>query len=147
MPGNAAPQGKIVTDEELGDAYTANRPAAAEKYNDQYVTINGVIAGFDNGSSDGDITITLKGSSHKAGGIKVNCHFLRTADFWVEIVASRDRLVNSADRTTLLVLGQPVVISGTCKGKTLDVDVSNCRVQGVAAKPKPERTRDDDRRR
>ena len=81
-----------------------------------------------------EIIIILK---PRDGGPPIACHFIRSNGFEVEVMSHEDRLANRADRSTFLQVGQPVKIQGTCKGYTLNVVLTNCKVVGAQPKPMP----------
>jgi hypothetical protein len=49
----------------------------------------------------------------------------------VEVLASQGRIIDRNDRTTVLAVGQPVAILGTCEGMELDVRMTSCSIEGV----------------
>ena len=80
-----------------------------------------------------EVEIYLIGAGADAGTGRVRCRFRRDANFHVEVIPAQGRLVSRNDRSTLLSVGQPVAVLGTCAGMNLDVELINCRVEGLAA--------------
>ena len=113
---------------ELVQAYATDREAASKTFNRRYLKVIGLIEGFETATQE--IVIILRSDA----GTRVRCHVTRDANFHAEVLASQGRVINRNDRSTLLSVGQPVSIVGTCEGMDLDLNLSNCRVEGVTAK-------------
>ena len=125
------PQEVSATD--LVSSYKKDPDAADAKYRDRYLKVVGTISAFEAGSQ----TIIL---SLRADGLdsQVVCSLQTGADFFVDVVPTQGRLISRNDRRTLLTVGQPVSILGTCKGLSLNVGMSNCIIEGLTEKRKVE---------
>lgn len=121
---------------ELARAWRADKTQAATAYGGRYLKVIGTIDAFETAVQE--VVIVLKSDSDA----RVRCHIRRDANFHAEVLASQGRMIDRNDRTTLLSVGQPVAILGTCEGIDLDVKLSNCRVEGLEVKrldpPKPQ---------
>jgi len=124
---------KEMTAEQLVSAYAEDSISAKQEYDGRYVKVRGAIHGFETGNKQ--IVIFLRADTSDS---RVKCNFKRDDNFHVEVVASQGRLVSRNDRTTLLTIGQPVTIIGTCTGSIIDVTMMNCHMEGIASKRKAE---------
>ena len=115
---------------ELVAAYQEDRESAKKEFDQRYIKVVGVIEGFETGIQE--IVILLR----TEGDARVQCHIKRDANFHAEVMSSQDRVINRNDRSTLLSVGQPAAIIGTCVGMDLDVKLTNCRIEGVDARRK-----------
>ena len=122
-----------VTATDLVRSFQKDPETADSKYRDQYLKVVGTISSFEAASQ----TIIL---SLRADGIesKVVCNLQTGTDFFVDVVPTEGRLISRNDRRTLLTVGQPVSILGTCKGLSLNVAMANCTVEGLTEKRKVE---------
>ena len=122
-----------ITATDLVRSYQKDPDTADSKYRDQYLKVVGTISAFEAGSQ----TIIL---SLRADGMEpqVVCNLQTGADFFVDVVPTEGRLISRNDRRTLLTVGQPVSILGTCKGLSLNVAMANCTVEGLTEKRKVE---------
>ncbi|MEM6915255.1 MAG: hypothetical protein AAF491_01720, partial [Verrucomicrobiota bacterium] len=59
-------------------------------------------------------------------------------NLYVDILPSQGRLVSRNDRRTLLSIGQPVTILGTCRGAGLNVEMEHCTLEGITEPKKEE---------
>ena len=121
---------KEVSASELTKAYQTDREAASKEYGQRYLRVVGVIEGFETGVQE--IIVLLKTDSDT----RVRCHIKRDASFHAEVLSTQGRLVNRNDRSTLLSIGQPASILGTCAGMDLDLKMENCRIEGISAQRK-----------
>ena len=140
LPGETASGGvgspmeiQQVTAEELVSAFAEDNRSAKQQFEGKYLKVQGAIQEFQTGNQQ--IVIFLRA---KTSDSRVKCNFKRDDNFHVEVVASQGRLVSRNDRTTLLTIGQPVTIIGTCTGSTIDVTMVNCHMEGIDSKRKPE---------
>ncbi|HQW27888.1 MAG: hypothetical protein KA152_03045 [Verrucomicrobiales bacterium] len=122
-----------ITATDLVRSYQKDPDTADSKYRDQYLKVVGTISAFEAGSQ----TIIL---SLRADGMEpqVVCNLQTGADFFVDVVPTQGRLISRNDRRTLLTVGQPVSILGTCKGLSLNVGMANCTIEGLTEKRKVE---------
>jgi len=120
---------------DLAKDWRDHKELATEKFGGRYLRVVGIVDSFETATQE--LILILKG----AEGTRVRCRVPRDANFHVEVIASQGRLVDRNDRTTVLAVGQPVVVLGTCDGINLDVLLSTCRVEGMEVKrvgePKP----------
>jgi len=65
---------------------------------------------------------------------KVRCVVPTGNNLFVDVLPSQGRLLSRNDRQTLLSVGQPVTIVGTCNGAGLNVEMSNCGIDGLVEK-------------
>jgi len=120
-----------LTAEELVSVFVEDRRSAKQQFEGKYLKVQGTIQGFQTGVKE--IVIFLNAETSDT---RVKCSFRRDDNFHVEVVASQGRLVSRNDRTTLLTIGQPVVVVGTCTGMAIDVTMANCHLEGVESKRK-----------
>lgn len=122
-----------LTAEDLVSAFAEDNKSAKRQFEGRYLKIQGAIQGFQTGAKE--IVIFLRAETSDS---RVKCSFKRDDNFHVEVVASQGRLVSRNDRTTLLTIGQPVTVVGTCTGTGIDVIMVNCHLEGVESKRKAE---------
>ena len=113
---------------ELVAAYKEDRDSAEKNYGRRYLRVVGLIEAFEPGVQE--IVILLRTDLEA----RVRCHIKRDANFHAEVLAAQGRIVNRNDRSTLLTVGQPVAMLGTCSGMDLDLKMENCRVEGLTVK-------------
>ena len=111
---------------ELVKTYRESPESAAKQYNRRYLKVVGVIEGFETATQE--IIMLLRSDSDT----KIRCHIRRDASFHAEVAGTQDRVISRNDRSTLLAVGQPVAVVGTCDGMDLDLNLSNCRVEGLS---------------
>lgn len=111
------------------DLVSAYQSEAATKYRDRYLKVVGTISSFETGSQS--IVIYLKADGTES---RVRCELQTGADFFVDVLPTQGRLISRNDRRTLLSVGQPVAILGTCKGAQLNVELANCSIVGLTEK-------------
>jgi regulator of replication initiation timing len=111
--------------------YKEDALIADGKYRDHYLKVVGTVAAFEPGSQ----TVVLE---LRAEGIdtRVRCELQTGADFYVDVVPAQGRLISRNDRRTLLSVGQPVSVVGTCRGFRLHVEMTNCTIEGIVEKKK-----------
>jgi regulator of replication initiation timing len=114
---------------DLVSAYQSEAGEAATKYRDRYLKVVGTISSFETGSQS--IVIYLKADGTES---RVRCELQTGADFFVDVLPTQGRLISRNDRRTLLSVGQPVAILGTCKGAQLNVELANCSIVGLTEK-------------
>ncbi len=131
--GTSALQVQEVTAEQLVAAFAEDSVSAKQNFKQRYIKVQGAIQSFETGAKE--IVIFLRADSSDS---RVKCSFKRDNNFHVEVVASQGRLVSRNDRTTLLTVGQPVTIVGTCTGKDIDVTLVNCHMEGLDSKREKE---------
>lgn len=117
----------------LVSAFQTDRVSAEKEYKNRYLKVVGTIDSFESGSQS--ITILLRSES---GETKVKCSFLSGSEFFVDVLPSQGRLISRNDRRTLLTVGQPVAVLGTCMGASLNVEMTNCKVEGLTEMKKEE---------
>ena len=113
---------------ELASAWQTDRDSATKNFGGRYLKVIGTIDAFETAVQE--VVIILKSDSDA----RIRCHIRRDASFHAEVLASQGRMVDRNDRSTLLSIGQPVSIVGTCEGIDLDVKLSNCKVEGLDVK-------------
>ena len=131
--GGSVVEVKEVTAEQLVSAFAEDSKSAKRQYEGRYLKVRGAIQGFRTGSKE--VVIFLRAETSDS---RVKCSIKRDNNFHVEVITSQGRLVNRNDRTTLLTIGQPVTIVGTCNGVAIDVIMENCHVEGIDSKRKSE---------
>lgn len=122
-------QAAEVTTDELVEAYAGDAAAADVAWKGRYVKISGPIDHFESGTQE--FYIYLRASQP---GKLVRCAVKRGASFDVDVVPSQGRVVSREDRSTLLTVGQPVTVTGTCTGSELNVIIENCSIDGLTVK-------------
>ncbi len=120
-----------VTAEQLVAAFEEDSASAKQNFKGRYMKVEGAIQGFETRVKE--IVIFLRAESSDS---RVKCSFKRDNNFHVEVVSNQGRLVSRNDRTTLLTIGQPLTIVGTCTGRDIDVTLVNCHAEGLDAKRK-----------
>ncbi len=113
----------------LVGAYKIDRIAADEEYKNRYLKVVGTIASFEAGSQA--IVVTLKSESNES---LIRCEIQSGNDFYVDVLPAQGRLISRNDRRTLLTVGQPVAVLGTCTGATLNVNLINAKIDGLTEK-------------
>lgn len=116
-----------ITAVDLVKAFRDDRESAVKTYNRRYLRVVGVIDGFETGTQE--IVVALRSDFDT----RVRCRVKQDANFHAAVISSQDRLISRNDRSTLLTVGQPVSVLGTCEGMGLDLQLSNCRIEGVSA--------------
>lgn len=114
----------------LAKDWRDHKDLATEKFGGRYIRVLGTVDSFETATQE--LILVLKGDE----GTRVRCSIPRDANFHVEVIASQGRLVDRNNRATVLAVGQPVVVLGTCDGINLDVLLSTCRVEGIEVKRK-----------
>ena len=117
----------------LVGAYKIDRVAADEEYKNRYLKVVGTIASFEAGSQT--IVLSLKSESNDS---LIRCEIQSGNDFYVDVLPTQGRLISRNDRRTLLTVGQPVAVLGTCTGATLNVNLINAKIEGLTEKKAPE---------
>jgi hypothetical protein len=126
--------GLVITAVELAEAYAKDTIGSDKQYRDNFLTVVGRVDSFTTGSTDGDLMVQMRTGE---GLPRVKLYFNRDIALPVEVRPHEGRIVWSDSKTTLLQMGQQVVISGTCTGRELDVILNNCRVEGLPKPPPP----------
>lgn len=114
---------------ELVGKFTDDRPAAEESYRGRYLKVVGIVDRIETGARA--IELFLRADGQDAA---VRCLLDVGPDFYVEALPSQGRLISSNDRRTLLSVGQPASVIGTCEGFSLNVEMVNCRIEGLEEK-------------
>ncbi|MDF1738355.1 MAG: hypothetical protein P1U86_04280 [Verrucomicrobiales bacterium] len=122
-----------ITATNLAGAYKIDRIAADEEYKNRYLKVVGTIAGFESGSQA--IVLNLKSESNDS---LIRCEIQTGNDFYVDVLPTQGRLISRNDRRTLLTVGQPVAVLGTCTGATLNVNLVNAKIDGLTEMKAPE---------
>jgi len=118
-----------ITATDLVSAYQSDAAAAGTKYRDRYLKVVGTISAFEAGSQS--IVVYLKADDTES---RVRCELQTGADFYVDVLPTQGRLISRNDRRTLLSVGQPVAMLGTCRGAQLNVELFNCSIEGLTEK-------------
>ena len=115
--------------------YAEDRRSADEQYTDKYLKVIGSIEKFESGTQSIEIFLNADGFD-----TQVRCTLKRDNSLFVEVLPAQGRLISRNDRRTLLTVGQPVAILGTCKGSRLNVEMINAKIDGLEEKKieKPE---------
>lgn len=111
---------------DLVTRYAEDAALADERYRDKYLKVVGLVAGFEAGTQSIEILLRADGQDSK-----VRCFVQTGADLFVDVLPSQGRLISRNDRRTLLTVGQPVGIIGTCRGAGLNVEILNGRLDGI----------------
>lgn len=114
---------------DLVSAYAADKSAADEAFRGKYVKVVGVIDRFEAGTQAIEIFLRSESSD-----MKVRCVVPTGTNLFVDVLPTQGRLLSRNDRRTLLSVGQPVAILGTCNGTGLNVELSNCTIEGLVEK-------------
>jgi len=120
-----------VTSEELIEAYSGDSAAADAAWKGRYLKVSGPIERFESGTQED--YIFLRGVS---SGTLVRCAVKRSVTSDVAVIPTQGRMVSREDRSTLLTVGQPVTIAGTCAGAELNVMLENCRIESLTSTSK-----------
>lgn len=115
-----------VTSQELIEAFAGDRTAAEAQWKGRYVKVTGPVARIESGTQE--LFIFLRGSDD---GALVHCQVARDANFHVDVLPAQGRVVSRNDRSTVLAVGQPITVIGTCTGADLNVVVENGKVDGI----------------
>jgi|GEM_PF-450577 len=113
--------------------YVEDAADADERFRDRYLSVVGTIAAFDSGTQTVEMSLRAEGQD-----MLVHCEMRIAPDFFVDVIPEQGRLISRNDRRTLLSVGQPVTVTGTCRGAGLNVEMTNCRIEGLV-----EERRDD----
>lgn len=113
--------------------YQEDSAAADGQFRDQYLKVVGTVTAFESGSQS--IVVSLRADGLES---QVTCNLQTGADFFVDVLPAQGRLISRNDRRTLLTVGQPVSILGTCLGLRLNVEMTNCSIEGLTEKRKVE---------
>ncbi len=124
-------QAAEVTSGELIEAYGGDAGAADTAWKGRFLKVSGPVERFESGTQEDYIFLRGVGS-----GALVRCAVKRNATNDTDIIATQGRLVRREDRSTLLTVGQPVTITGTCAGAELNVMLENCRIENLPARAK-----------
>jgi regulator of replication initiation timing len=123
---------------DLVTRYAEDSADADERYLDKYLKVVGLVAGFKSGTQSIEIFLRAEGQD-----VEVLCLVHTGADLFVDVLPSQGRLISRNDRRTLLTVGQPVAIIGTCGGAGLNVEILNGRIDGIVEreieKPQPKK--------
>jgi len=117
-----------VTSGELIEAYGGDVGAADAVWKGRYLRVSGPIERFESGTQED--YIFLRGA---APGTLVRCAVKRNTTNDIDVIPTQGRMVSREDRSTLLTVGQPVTIAGTCTGAELNVMLENCRIENLSA--------------
>jgi len=118
-----------ITATNLVGAYKIDRIAADEEYKNSYLKVVGTIASFETGSQS--IVLSLKSESNES---LIRCEIETSNSFYVDVLPTQGRLISRNDRRTLLTVGQPVAVLGTCTGASLNVNLINAKIEGLIEK-------------
>ncbi len=117
-----------VTARELVGAYIDDRKSADERFQGRYLKVYGIVAEVETGQEVG-IFLSASGTD-----TRVRCQIEKGPDFHVDVMPSKGRIVSRNDRRTLLAVGQPVAVIGTCTGYGLNVEITNAHIDGISEK-------------
>ena len=115
-----------VSSTDLVRRYSEDRAAADERYRGKYLKVVGSLARVEPGTQS--IELYLRAEGHDS---QVKCTVQTGADLFVDVLPSQGRIISRNDRRTLLAVGQPVTVIGTCRGAGLNVELANCRIDGL----------------
>ena len=122
-----------ITATDLVRQFQEDATAADGRYRDKYLKVVGTITAFESGSQT--IVAYLRADGFES---QVRCNLQTGSDFYVDVLPTQGRLISRNDRRTLLSVGQPVSIVGTCKGAQLNVELTNGSIAGLTEKKKEE---------
>lgn len=117
---------------QLAQAWLSDRDAAAQAYSGKFLRVVGSVESLESVAQE--VIVILKTDANA----RIRCHIRRDASFHAEVLASQGRVVDRNDRRTILAVGQPVAVLGTCDGFELDVRLSNCRIEGLEVRKQEE---------
>ncbi|MDF1852310.1 MAG: hypothetical protein P1U85_15835 [Verrucomicrobiales bacterium] len=118
-----------VSSTQLVERFVEDRTTAEERYRDRYLKVVGIIDRFETGPQA--IYVYLRAEGQDA---MVKAQVQTGTDMHVEALTAQGRLISRNDRRTLLSVGQPVAIVGTCRGFSLNVEIINGRIDGLSEK-------------
>ncbi len=122
-----------ITASDLIGEYRRDAAAAESRYGGRYLKVVGTIGAFEAGSQSIVVYLRAEGTESR-----VRCQLQTGADFYVDVLPAQGRLISRNDRRMLLSVGQPVAILGTCQGAQLNVELTNCSIEGLTEKKLPE---------
>jgi len=122
---------------DLVEHYQQDPASADEQYRDRYLKVVGTIAAFETSARGIDLYLRADGFDSR-----VKCTLQTGPDLYVDVLPTQGRLISRNDRRTLLAVGQPVAILGTCQGARLNVEMTNCRIEGLVEKRKDSQSKD-----
>lgn len=122
-------QPEEVSATKLVENFVGDPTTAAERYGQQYLKVVGMIDRFETGPQS--LILYLRADNQE---IEVRCQVPTGPDLYVEALPAQGRIVSRNDRRSLLSVGQPVAVVGTCQGKSLNVEMANCRIDGLVEK-------------
>lgn len=126
-------QPEEVSATKLVENFVDDPATAAERYGQQYLKVVGMIDRFETGSQS--LILYLRADNQESA---VRCQVPTGPDLYVEALPAQGRIVSRNDRRSLLSVGQPVAVIGTCQGRSLNVEMINCRIDGLVEKKKEE---------
>lgn len=117
-----------LTATELAGAYIDDRKSADDRYKGRYLKLYGIVSRFETGA---DIGVILDAEGTDTG---IRCLIKKDSSFYVDVMPTQGRIVSGNDRRTLLSVGQPVAVFGTCTGLGLNIEIANARIDGIQEK-------------
>ncbi len=118
-----------ISSTQLVEKFEADRALADERYRDKYLKVVGIIEKFETGPQAIEIFLRADGKDSM-----VQCQVPTGPDVYVEAQPSQGRIISRNDRRTMLSVGQPISVVGTCRGISLNVEMKNCKVDGFSEK-------------
>ncbi len=115
-----------VSASDLVSAFKVDRTAAEAKYKGKFLKVVGYISNFESGAQSAEMH--LKAEGHDS---KVRCVLQVGAELYVDVLPTQGRMISRNDHRVMLSVGQPVAVIGTCTGVGLNVDIVNCRIDGL----------------
>lgn len=114
---------------DLVAAYVSDMAGADNAHRGKYLKVVGLIDRFEAGTQSVEIFLRSDTS-----GTKVRCVVPIGNNLFIDVLPAQGRLLSRNDRRTLLSVGQPVSILGTCNGHGLNVEMINCSIEGLVEK-------------
>lgn len=118
-----------ISSTDLVAAYAKDSEAADESYRGKFLKVIGFVEQLEAGTQAVEVFLRSEESD-----TKVRCVVPTGANLFVDVLPSQGRLLSRNDRRTLLSVGQPVTITGTCSGAGLNVEMINCSIEGLVEK-------------
>lgn len=114
---------------DLVAAYAADSAGADDAYRGKYLKVVGFIERFEAGTQAVEIFLRSETSD-----TKVRCVVPTGNNLFIDVLPAQGRILSRNDRRTLLSVGQPVTVLGTCNGAGLNVEMDNCSIEGLIEK-------------
>lgn len=114
---------------DLVASYAKDPDTADESYRGKFLKVVGYVERLEAGTQSVEVFLRSEESD-----TKIRCVVPTGSNLFVDVLAAQGRLLSRNDRRTLLSVGQPVTILGTCNGAGLNVEMANCSIDGLVEK-------------